>query len=529
MKKYRNIILLLLATLCLILQSPKWFFPIATWIAPVFILLLTKENKWLKGSLLAFISFAISGLIGQYNVMPFPLPIFIIVVVIGSIFNLLPFIADKFFLRKKRGYWRTLILPSAFVLKEYFQASSSSGVWQSISGTQNGFLALVQSASVVGIFGVVFLIYWFASTIVFILEVRQDNPRRAKKSGVIFISVIAIILTFGFIRLSHNNTNSRNVKVAAVTVDNSIIYETIYKCVTGNDISFKADISPSAPEFVEVNKALIEFLSDSDNEKFIPVKSVMINIHTKAFEKSKVASQNESKIILWSEGLGLTMLEDKDELILKGQQFAKENNVYLLLAYAAFFKGIPVPGKSIYENRVITINPDGEIVNVFDKNVPVPNVERSAPGDGTIPIIKTEYANISPSICYDADFPGLIAQTGKSETELLLIPTSDWESITPYHSYITRYRAIENGISVIKSTNKGLSVAYDQYGRIIGENNFFNDKSKILIVDVPVKKVKTIYPIIGDLFAKICVLFFIIVFIIHLIIILRNKFFNRKF
>ena len=528
MKKYKNLILVILAIIFVILQSPKWLFPIASWIAPIFLLTLSRENKWFKGSLLVLLSFAISGFVGQYNVMPFPLPIFIIVINFGSIFNLLPFLADKFILKKNRGFWRTLIFPTAYILKEYFQANSPSGVWQSISGTQHGFMPLVQSASIVGIYGVVFLIYWFASTTVFVIENRKENPRKAKMSGLIFISVISIVLVFGFSRLSQNNKDSKTVKIATITVDNSTVYETIYASATGNTIEFSADLSPTSPEFVEINMALIEFLSDSDNEKFIPVKTEMVNIYDKAFEKSKIASRNGSKIILWSEGLGLTMLEDKQELIEKGQSFAKENNVYLLLAYAAFFKGAPVAGKSIYENRVLTINPSGEIVNTFDKNVPVPNVERSAPGDGTIPVIKTEFANISPSICYDADFPNLIAQTGENETEVLLIPTSDWKSITPYHSYITRYRAIENGISVVKSTNKGMSIAYDQYGRILGESNFFDNDSEMLIVDVPVKKVKTLYPSIRDLFAKIWILFFVVVFIIHLVVLTKNKLESRK-
>lgn len=460
--------------------------------------------------------------------MPFPLPIFIIVIVIGSILNLLPYLADKYIFRKSQKFWRTLIFPTAFILIEYYQANSPSGVWQSISGTQHAFLPLIQSASIVGIYGVIFLIYWFAPTLLYILEIRKENLQKARLAGGIFGFVLFITLLFGFVRLSQNNEGSKTAKIAAITVDNSSIFENIYKSATGNEIVFNADISPNAVEFTEINKALIEFLGNADDPKFSPVKTEMVNIYQKAFEKSMIAVHKGSKIILWSEGLGLTMLEDKNELIKMGQQFAKDNEVYLLLAYAAFFKGTPVPGESIFENRVITINPKGEIVNIFDKNVPVPNIERSAPGDGTIPVIKTEFANISPSICYDADFPNLIAQTGKNETEILLIPTSDWKSITPYHSYITRYRAVENGISVVKSTNKGMSVAYDQYGRILGESNFFENDSEMLMVDIPVKKVRTIYPFVGDLFAKIWILFFVVVFMIHIVILIRNKLISRK-
>ncbi len=143
-------------------------------------------------------------------------------------------------------------------------------------------------------------------------------------------------------------------------------------------------------------------------------------------------------------------------------------------------------------------------------------MERSAPGDGTIPVIYTKYANISPSICYDADFPRLIAQTGNSETEILLIPASDWIDISPYHSHITRFRAVENGISVVKSVRNGLSVAYDPYGRIVRESDFFDENAGTLMVDLPVKKTDTLYPVWGDLFAQIWILFFLSIVLLHI-------------
>ncbi|MFC2104051.1 nitrilase-related carbon-nitrogen hydrolase [Bacteroidota bacterium] len=525
MKKYKNVLWVLLAIVCLILQSPKLMFAPAAWLAPVFLLLISRYTKWLKGSLLIVLSLVISGIVGKYDVWPMPLPILILSVVIGSVLDIIPFLADKFFLKNNKGFWRTLIFPAAFILREYYRANA--GVWTSISGTQHGFLPLVQTASIVGIWGVVFFVYWFPSVTVFVLENWTENRKKAKRASIIFISIFSIVLIFGLIRLIQKN-DAKTVKVAAVAGDNSSVFETIYKSSTGNEIHFGSEISPADPELMKINTVLVEFLSDADNDKFIPVKSEMTKINDKAFEKSKIAAQKGSKIILWSEGLGITMLDDKPELIKKGQQFAKENNVYLLLAYAALFEGAPKPGEAIYENRVITINTNGEIINTFDKNVPVPNVERSAPGDGTIPVIKTEFANISPSICYDADFPNLISQTGKSETEILLIPTSDWKAISPFHSYITRFRAIENGVSVVKSTNKGLSVAYDQYGRVIGKSNFFDKNAETLIVDMPVYKVKTLFPIIGDLFAQIWSLFFIVIFIIHIFFWIKRMFIKRK-
>jgi len=514
MKRKENIIFLLLGIVFLTLQSPKWLFPPAAWLAPFFLLMVSQNNSWWKGTLLILAAAFVSGIAAQYNVMPFPLPLLVIIVLTGSVLYILPYLMYKLLSGERKGYWRTLIFPASFLAVEYYHFHSSSGVWQSVSGTQYGFLPLIQSASVAGIWGVVFFIYWFASTAVYVVENRKENPGRAKKAGVIFLSVFAGVLLAGFFRMSCTLRNTETVKIAAVTVDNSVIYETIYRSVTGEDIHFSATVSPNAPVLAGVNRAMMAFLSDPDNPAYEPVKTGMVVIQNRAFEKSRRAAEEGSRIILWSEGLGLTMSEDKEALIKKGQQFAREHHVCLLLAYAAFYGGIPHPGDALYENRVVTIGPGGEILNVFDKNVPVPNVERSAPGDGTIPVIKTGYARISPSICYDADFPRLIAQTGRNGTEILLVPASDWIDISPYHSRITRFRAIENGVSVVKSVRNGLSVAYDPCGRILGESDFFDGSPETMVAEVPVTKVRTLYPVLGDFFAQIWILFLLSVVVL---------------
>ena len=528
MNLIKNILLIVLGIVCLAFQSPKWLFPLASWIAPIFLILIGRNNRWLKGSFFILLAYFVSGVLGGYGVIPFPLPILIFVVLLGSLINLIPYLVDKFLVKESRRFLGTLIFPSAFLLVEYCNARSPSGVWQSISGTQHSFLALTQIASVVGIWGIVFLIYWFASTVVFTLENRKGNTKNAITGGIIFLSVFIFTLIFGIVRLNQNNNDSKTVKAAAVTLDNSYIFETICKTVNGKDIKFSSDLSQTSPEAAEVNKAFIEFLKDPDKDEYKTIKDTMAELNERAFEESKKAVQKGTKIIVWSEGLGLSMFDNKDNLIKRGKTFSKENNVYLLLAYGAFYKGEPQRGQPIFENKVLTINPSGEIVNEFQKNRPVPFVEQSAPGDGEIPVIKTEYANISPSICYDADFPDLISQTGKNETELLLIPTGDWKAISPYHSYITKFRAIENGISVLKSTSRGLSVAYDQYGRIIKERDFFDNDSDVLVAELPVQKVKTLYSYTGDRFPQIWILFLTVIFILHSINWVKTKRIMKK-
>ena len=123
MMKNKNILFILLGVLFLALQSPKWLFPLSSWLAPIFILLISRNNTWIKSSLLILITYFISGLLGGHEVMPFPIPVLIIVVLIGSLLNLIPYLTDKFLLKEKNGYWKTLIFPSTFLLIEYINVN----------------------------------------------------------------------------------------------------------------------------------------------------------------------------------------------------------------------------------------------------------------------------------------------------------------------------------------------------------------------------------------------------------------------
>ncbi len=129
-------------------------------------------------------------------------------------------------------------------------------------------------------------------------------------------------------------------------------------------------------------------------------------------------------------------------------------------------------GRKFLENKSVLIGSGGNILNSYIKNVSVPGVESAVPGDGNIPIVATPYGNLSPAICYDADFSRLLQQTGQKGTDILLIPAGDWKAISPYHTYAAVFRGIENGCAVVRQVSGGLSVAADYYGNILSSMDF---------------------------------------------------------
>ena len=72
------------------------------------------------------------------------------------------------------------------------------------------------------------------------------------------------------------------------------------------------------------------------------------------------------------------------------------------------------------------------------------------------------------------------------------------------------FRAIENGFSMIRPTGNGLSVAVDYHGNVLSQLNDFTTEDVVMIVDIPKHGVKTVYSQIGDFFAWLCVLGFLI-------------------
>ncbi len=77
---------------------------------------------------------------------------------------------------------------------------------------------------------------------------------------------------------------------------------------------------------------------------------------------------------------------------------------------------------------------------------------------------------LSPQICYEADFPGLTPIDKARPVQLILNQTNDaWYGKTwgpAQHANIARYRALEEGLPMVRSASNGLSAIIDPYGRI---------------------------------------------------------------
>ncbi|HNP23951.1 MAG TPA: nitrilase-related carbon-nitrogen hydrolase [Panacibacter sp.] len=498
---------LLAGALATVLLSPKWVVPVMAWVGPG-LLLFYFRHAALRYKISWFcLVMLVVQMISAYDVAPFPLPVLAITSVIELLKMLLIYSVDRAVTKRYSHFITTLVFPAAYVSKEFFDVSYAGGAWWSIANTQYAFHWLAQLSSVTGLTGISFLIYWFASTVVWIVE-RRSKQMPVKLGVAVYAGVFIAAMLFGISRYTIAATaDNKNVPIAGVTVPSFEVLQSIYKDVTGKEVVIDPKISISSPELQQINAAYVPFIEHPDAARFPNSFRAIAKLHDSLFTLSKKAADAGAKIIVWSEGNAVATRAMDNSLIMRGENFAAGNKVYLLMAMAVFDSGKIVPATNFLENKTVFIGPDGKLLNVFHKNHPVPFAEHSTPGDGIVPVINTPYGKISPSICYDADIPSGMKQLAQNKTDLLLLPSGDWYAIAPYHSYMAIFRGIENGCTVVRQASGGLSLSTDYRGKTLAQFDFYGNGEKTWNASIPVGHVATVYAQIGDVFPYACIVF----------------------
>ena len=158
------------------------------------------------------------------------------------------------------------------------------------------------------------------------------------------------------------------------------------------------------------------------------------------------------------------------------------------------------------ENAFILVDPAGDVAFMYLKSHPTPGPESESAviSEGRLPKANGLFGTVSAAICFDTDFPSLIAQAGKIGTDIMLSPASDWNAINPRHTQMAQFRAIEQGFNLVRQANLGLSAAFDYQGRQLSSMSETQSSDLTLVSEVPVKGVRTLYSQFGDWFAWLC-------------------------
>jgi apolipoprotein N-acyltransferase len=449
---------------------------LAAWLAPVFLLRFVRGQALKVGLPAAYLLLA-AGFAFQFRGMvPIPGIGYYIFLAVFGILLALPYIMDRLVARRLNGFTASLVFPTAWAATEYAVSRGPYGTWGSIAYSQYGNLALLQILSVTGLWGITFLIGWFATVCNRLWEEGLDS-KRLRGEAWLCAGTIASVMLLGGARMALFPPSSQTVRVASIS---------------------KRRIDPELSDAVSVR--LSEGRATSEDRDAIRFWATAID--DDLLSRAEREMQAGAKIVFWAELNAPVLKEDEEAFVARGEAMAAKYRAYLGMSLGVFNRG----GAHSVENKLVLIQPNGQVAWEYNKARPVPGPEASqqVPGDGKLRALDTPFGRVSSIICFDGDFPQLLAQAGALRTDVMLDPSSDWRAIDPWHTQMASFRAIEQGFNLIRQTSRGLSAAFDYQGRLLASMDHYQTTDCAMVSQVPTRGVSTIYARLGDWFAWLC-------------------------
>jgi apolipoprotein N-acyltransferase len=157
-------------------------------------------------------------------------------------------------------------------------------------------------------------------------------------------------------------------------------------------------------------------------------------------------------------------------------------------------------------NRAVVFDTDGRIVQEYDKVHLVPGLESQYRPGTNIGLFDMSGVLSGVAICKDLDFSSLGRAYGNAGVGLLLVPAWDFVRDGWVHSRMAIMRAVENGYALARTASQGRLTVTDARGRIIAEAVSADASEVLVTAAVPVAPGGTFYSRTGDWFAWVCVI-----------------------
>lgn len=476
----RNIAISFASGILLAAAFPLLDWSIVAWCALVPLLLVMSERPFLYGYAagIGFFSVALYWLnivMVTYGRLPWAISILAYLLLVGYLalyFALPVWLAERF--QKRLGVSILLSLPILWVASEFLRGVLLTGFpWALIGYSQHANLSIIQSADLVGVYGVSGLI--IASNCVLTALLRafrlRDKSLIPKRALVVFLCIFVANYVYGIIGLGSDIDRIDNpVKVGLVqgNIDQSIKWSPDHQLST-----------------------IQNYLSLSEK-----------------------AIQSGTRLLIWPESATPFYLQDPSPLSDRVRQLASRNNQYLLTGSPAY----EYTQEDVrYLNSAFLISPDGDFIGRGDKVHLVPFGEY-VPLDNFLPFVNKLVAGIgdfSPGdvrpigmadgrlgvlVCYEGIFPELARAYVETGSELLVNVTNDaWfgRSSAPYqHLSMARFRAIENRRWLVRSANTGISAIVAPSGRVALASSIF--EADVVVGDVTFRSEMSLYTRLGD-------------------------------
>jgi apolipoprotein N-acyltransferase len=447
----------------------RWNFTAAAWLASIFAIRFFRDSeKAGRNFLLLWVATAIPVMVSWRGAtfMSFIHPaaeagFFFLTAPLG----LIPYIIDRVYYRRfGSSFWITLVFPVAATALDFFSSNGSPfGTFGAGAYSQRDFLPIMQIASITGLWGITFVISWFASLATYVWEKGFKIDRFALTSACLLI----LILGLGVGRTLLSPQPEQTVQIAGFSLPNGKLSEMLGQLQLQDESVFHQAVN---------------------------------ELHTQELNQIRVLAEQGAEIVSLQEGAGMGYPNQVAKLLADAAVIAKETEIYIVLP--TFTVGIEKP-----ENVVHIIDPNGNIVLEHVKYGGT-QFEGSLTGSSELQTVDTPYGRLSAIICWDADFPNVLRQAGEKNVDLLFVPSSDWLAVKDIHAGMAAFRAVENGMSIYRQTGSGVSSVTDAFGRTINRVDVFEEDSTgnfaaIQMVTTPIGSVDTLYPMIGDVVGNV--------------------------
>jgi apolipoprotein N-acyltransferase len=252
-------------------------------------------------------------------------------------------------------------------------------------------------------------------------------------------------------------------------------------------------------------------------------------------EQTEDAAKRGADLIVWPEAAAAFLFQPDDRYPAMLAGDAQYRNALLALARSL---GKPIlfgaPALAVQNDRVagfynradlINVNGEGEVDAHYDKIELVPFgeyvparailgffVNRVVKGFGDMiagneqTLFEVKGVKLGVLICYESIFPDLTRREVDEGADVLVNITNDaWygESSAPYQVLaMAALRSVETKVPMVRVANTGISALIEPSGRITDRTALF--KRGTSIVDVSWRPVRTLYTMIGDVFAEVC-------------------------
>ena len=487
--------------LALALAFPKFEISLLAWVAFVpFFYAIDGESmrrvlawSWLQG-LAAFTGslYWIPIPLHDFADVPFALAIIPLMLLAGimAIYTMIALWSGEYIARRLR-LPRPLTMPLAWAALEWVRTYFPIGFpWNLLGYTAYRNIILIQFAEFTGVYGVGALIIFF-NAVVYEVAFRRTSHRAQTISLGALTGTMAAVFAFGIWR-------------------------------TGN---IKEAVSSGTFRVAMVQGNIPQSLKWDPN--FLPQSF-------KVYEDETVdAARRGADLVVWPEAAAAFLFQPDDKYpddYLPDAAYrqtlltlAKNTNTPILFGAPA----LSTEGPQGFYNRAYFVSAAGQVEGHYDKMQLVPFgeyvparklfgyfVNRVVKGFGDmIPgeqqtLFDFKGAKLGVLICYESIFPDLTRREVKEGATVLMNITNDaWygESSAPFQALaMATMRSAETKVPMVRVANTGISAIIDPTGNINFPTPLFKRGTEI--ESVTWRPERTVYTIIGDTFAELCLL-----------------------